>query len=206
MNVFLGYLDPSWVKILFKSINKLPQLIITVMMTKCGRVKTTRRSIVLPICPSRAVAVGNTILQKKSWGARSIAPPLAIRCLHPRLVARSVRPPSGAVGQWYDKPNFHTMAPPLGWAVTVGWTVTVWGGQLHWVDSYSLGWAVTVWGGQIQVCTWWRSLVTFVTHAPRMQPAAAAKTRRAGAPSAGQCRLINEKAYPAPRDSHPHAD
>eukprot|EP00955_Chlamydomonas_euryale_P093935 364816-Chlamydomonas_euryale.AAC.7 len=28
-----------------------------------------------------------------------------------------VRPPSGTVGQWYDKPDFHAMAPPLGWAV-----------------------------------------------------------------------------------------
>eukprot|EP00955_Chlamydomonas_euryale_P096970 365043-Chlamydomonas_euryale.AAC.27 len=32
----------------------------------------------------------------------------------PRLVARSVRPSSGTVGQRYHRPNFHTMAPPLG--------------------------------------------------------------------------------------------
>eukprot|EP00955_Chlamydomonas_euryale_P087160 364272-Chlamydomonas_euryale.AAC.8 len=49
----------------------------------------------------------------------------------PRLVARSVRPPSGTGGQWCDKPNFHTMAPQL--------------------------------GRHLQVCTWRRSLVTFVT-------------------------------------------
>eukprot|EP00955_Chlamydomonas_euryale_P070350 360737-Chlamydomonas_euryale.AAC.1 len=32
----------------------------------------------------------------------------------PCLVARSIRPPSGTAGQWSDKPNFHTMALPLG--------------------------------------------------------------------------------------------
>jgi len=36
----------------------------------------------------------------------------------PRLVARSVRPPSGTAGQWYDKPNFHTIEPLAGQVFT----------------------------------------------------------------------------------------
>eukprot|EP00955_Chlamydomonas_euryale_P097665 365090-Chlamydomonas_euryale.AAC.3 len=57
--------------------------------------------------PARATRQTPTIFTK-SWGAGSIAPPLTILCLVPawscpRLVARSVRPPSGTAGQWLAK-------------------------------------------------------------------------------------------------------
>eukprot|EP00955_Chlamydomonas_euryale_P085813 364165-Chlamydomonas_euryale.AAC.13 len=50
----------------------------------------------------------------RSWGAGNFCPPLAILCLV-RAWSQDLRtPPSGTAGKWYDKPNFHTMAPPLG--------------------------------------------------------------------------------------------
>eukprot|EP00955_Chlamydomonas_euryale_P042307 352258-Chlamydomonas_euryale.AAC.2 len=41
----------------------------------------------------------------RSWGAGSIAPPLAILCLVPARMQGLRRPPGGTAGQWYDKPN-----------------------------------------------------------------------------------------------------
>eukprot|EP00955_Chlamydomonas_euryale_P033957 349660-Chlamydomonas_euryale.AAC.9 len=49
-----------------------------------------------------------------SWGAGSIAPPLATLCLVPAWTHDLSRPPSRTAGQWYDKPKFHIMEPPLG--------------------------------------------------------------------------------------------
>eukprot|EP00955_Chlamydomonas_euryale_P076891 362816-Chlamydomonas_euryale.AAC.5 len=65
-------------------------------------------------------ADGRTItdLSKQGCGSREYRSTSRNTLSCPRLVARSVRPPSGTVGQWYDKPNFHTMAPPLRWALT----------------------------------------------------------------------------------------